>query len=51
MVWSVSIETARRLKPDLILLDIMLPGMDGLRFVEFSKRMSTPFDVKAVTMN
>jgi len=30
-----AVETARKEKHDLIILDIMLPGMDGLRFVVY----------------
>ncbi len=38
-----ALETARRLKPDLILLDIMLPGMDGFEVCRILRNeMSTP---------
>ncbi|PKN87032.1 MAG: DNA-binding response regulator [Chloroflexi bacterium HGW-Chloroflexi-8] len=38
-----AIETARRLKPDLILLDIMLPGMDGFEVCRILRNeISTP---------
>lgn len=38
-----ALEAARRLKPDLILLDIMLPGMDGFEVCRILRNeMSTP---------
>lgn len=33
-----ALETARRLKPDLILLDIMLPGLDGIELCKTLRR-------------
>jgi len=39
----VALETARRLKPDLIVLDLMLPGMDGFEVCRtLRKEMTTP---------
>jgi DNA-binding response OmpR family regulator len=38
-----AVETARRIKPDLILLDLMLPGMDGFEVCKVLRReMSVP---------
>ena len=38
-----ALEAARRLKPELILLDIMLPGMDGFEVCRILRNeMSTP---------
>ncbi len=38
-----AVETARKLKPDLILLDILLPGMDGFEVCRIlRKEMTTP---------
>ncbi len=38
-----AVETARKLKPDLILLDLMLPGMDGFEVCQIlRKEMGTP---------
>ncbi|MBV7364106.1 response regulator transcription factor [Actinomycetaceae bacterium TAE3-ERU4] len=42
-----AVETFRRVKPDLILLDIMLPGMDG---IEICKRIRTESDVPIVML-
>ena len=37
------VETARRIKPDLILLDIMLPGLDGFEVCRILRQeMSVP---------
>ena len=38
-----ALETARRIKPDLLILDIMLPGMDGIEVCRILRQeMSTP---------
>jgi DNA-binding response OmpR family regulator len=40
---AVGVETARRIKPDLILLDIMLPGLDGFEVCRILRQeMSVP---------
>jgi DNA-binding response OmpR family regulator len=40
---QVALETARNLKPDLIVLDLMLPGMDGFEVCRIlRKEMTTP---------
>jgi len=40
---NLAIETARKLKPDLILLDLMLPGVDGFEVCKILRReMNTP---------
>lgn len=39
----LAVETARKLKPDLILLDLMLPGLDGFEVCRIlRKEMATP---------
>lgn len=37
-----TVEMARRLSPDLLLLDIMLPGFDGFEVVEAIRRAPGP---------
>jgi DNA-binding response OmpR family regulator len=37
----VAVETARRLQPDLVLLDIMLPGLDGVEVCKILRREMT----------
>jgi DNA-binding response OmpR family regulator len=37
----VAVETARRLRPDLVLLDIMLPGLDGVEVCKILRREMT----------
>lgn len=36
-----TVETARRIKPDVIVLDIMLPGFDGFEVVAALKNLGT----------
>lgn len=39
----LAVETARRLRPDLLLLDLMLPGLDGFEVCKILRReMNTP---------
>ena len=40
-----AISTARKEEPDLIILDIMLPGCDGFEVLEQCSRVSQAFDV------
>jgi DNA-binding response OmpR family regulator len=37
----IAVETARRLRPDLVLLDIMLPGLDGVEVCKILRREMT----------
>ncbi|MHB1136607.1 MAG: response regulator transcription factor [Coriobacteriia bacterium] len=43
------LETARAEQPDLILLDLMLPGIDGYRFAEEVRRANTEVAIIMVT--
>jgi DNA-binding response OmpR family regulator len=45
----VAMELARRIKPDLILLDIMLPGMNGVDICKNLRRESLQFPVIMLT--
>ena len=45
----IALETARRLKPDLILLDIMLPGLDGVEICKTLRREDFQFPIIMLT--
>ena len=38
-----AVKSAQAFKPDLIILDIMLPGMDGLEVLNLIRRDSDPY--------
>jgi DNA-binding response OmpR family regulator len=40
-----ALEVARRERPDLLLLDVMMPGLDGLRVAEILRREGAPVPV------
>ena len=42
------IETARTLKPDLILLDVVMPGMTGFEVIEILKKSETTQDIPVI---
>lgn len=44
-----ALETARRLRPDLIVLDIMLPGLDGVEVCKTLRREDFPFPIIMLT--
>jgi len=44
-----ALETARRLKPDLIVLDIMLPGLDGVEVCKTLRREDFPSPIIMLT--
>ena len=44
-----ALETARRLRPDLIVLDIMLPGLDGVEVCKTLRRESFQFPIIMLT--
>lgn len=43
-----ALDSAPRFKPDLILLDVVLPGMDGVRALHALRRMPSVADVPVV---
>jgi two-component system, cell cycle response regulator DivK len=45
-----AIEMAKKEHPDLILLDIQLPGMDGISVLETLRSMPETRDIKAVAL-
>ena len=45
-----AIEIARRERPDLVLLDIQLPGMDGLTVARILKNNEETKDIKVVAL-
>jgi DNA-binding NarL/FixJ family response regulator len=44
------VEQARRLKPDIVMLDIRMPGMDGLACLDLLKQLDRPIAVVIVTL-
>lgn len=44
------VEAARTLKPDVVLLDLRMPGMDGLMCLEELKQLDPPMAVVIVTL-
>jgi DNA-binding NarL/FixJ family response regulator len=46
-----ALEQARRLKPDVVLLDIHLPGPDGLQIARIRQRERLPFEIVFLTMH
>ena len=44
-----ALETARRLRPDLVLLDIMLPGLDGVEVCKTLRREDFQFPIIMLT--
>ncbi len=54
VVWAAAgdsgLEMARKTKPDLILLDIMLPGMDGLEVCKILKQKDTTAGIPIIML-
>ena len=46
---AAAVETARALKPDLVILDLMLPGMDGFRVLKTLREESLEMPVLILT--
>ena len=46
-----ALDQARQLRPDVALLDINLPGLDGLEIARIRKRESRPFEIVFLTMH
>ncbi len=46
-----ALELAARLQPDVILLDVNMPGMDGVATMHSLKRMESPFKVIMLTIS
>ena len=47
---EAGVELARRLKPDIVMLDIRMPGMDGLTCLDRLKELDRPVAVVMVTL-
>ena len=47
---KAGLEEVERLKPDIVLLDIRMPGMDGLACLEAIKQLDQPVAVVIVTL-
>jgi two-component system cell cycle response regulator DivK len=48
---EIALELLERHKPDLILLDIQLPGMDGLSFLRLIKKDPARADIPVVALS
>ncbi len=47
---ELGVELAQRLKPDIVMLDIRMPGMDGLTCLDQLKQLERPVAVVIVTL-
>lgn len=48
---EVAVSMAGRLKPDIILLDLLLPKLDGFRFLEIVKGMPDLKDIPVIVLS
>ena len=46
-----ALSKARQLEPDLALLDVSMPGIDGLEIARIRQRESLPFEIVLLTMH
>lgn len=46
-----ALDKARHLKPDVILIDINMPGLDGLEIARIRQRERLPFEIVFLTMH
>lgn len=45
-----TVETARRIKPDIIVLDVMLPGFDGFEVVSALKSQTPGYEPRIIML-